>query len=219
MLEFHMFFTYKSTEILEVGRIVVVPWGKKESIATIAEIIDTQKDSSITIKDIKVITDNIINKKYLEFILWISEHYLAPVISIADVAGLNRNFKLKQNNNKNTVLEDTSTLNYDYIEKALLNIHLNEAQDVVYNKIKNSTKRYLLEGVTGSGKTYVYLKVALDTVVHGKQVLILLPEILLSKQIKQDAWSKVDVHSDVKGYSTEPRSEDNHPEIINNTSE
>jgi len=44
---------------------------------------------------------------------------------------------------------------------------------------------YLLQGVTGSGKTEVYLAAAAECMVAGGQVLILLPEINLTPQFRQ----------------------------------
>ena len=60
-------------------------------------------------------------------------------------------------------------------------------QDAVYNKIleKINKKKYkpiFLDGVTGSGKTEVYFKLIKHFLVNKKQVLVLIPEIALSKQ-------------------------------------
>lgn len=41
----------------------------------------------------------------------------------------------------------------------------------------------LLDGVTGSGKTEVYLEAVAEAVAHGRQALVLLPEIALSAQV------------------------------------
>jgi primosomal protein N' (replication factor Y) len=41
----------------------------------------------------------------------------------------------------------------------------------------------LLDGVTGSGKTAVYLEAVAETIRHGKQALILMPEIALTAQV------------------------------------
>ena len=40
----------------------------------------------------------------------------------------------------------------------------------------------MLEGVTGSGKTEVYFEAIAEALRHGRQVLVLLPEIALSAQ-------------------------------------
>ena len=46
-------------------------------------------------------------------------------------------------------------------------------------------KNVLLHGVTSSGKTHLYLEKIEETIANGKNVLFLLPEIALTKQIIQ----------------------------------
>ena len=46
----------------------------------------------------------------------------------------------------------------------------------------NSSKPFLLHGVTGSGKTEIYLRAVEETIAAGKQAIIMVPEIALTPQ-------------------------------------
>lgn len=65
---------------------------------------------------------------------------------------------------------------------------LSDAQETAYRQIKESFEKHfvtLLFGVTGSGKTEIYMKLIKEQLEQGRQVLFLLPEIALTTQLIQ----------------------------------
>ena len=65
-------------------------------------------------------------------------------------------------------------------------LDLNEEQKKVIEKVlknKNNSKTYLLYGVTGAGKTEVYMDIIENIVKTGKSAIMLVPEISLTPQI------------------------------------
>ncbi len=58
-----------------------------------------------------------------------------------------------------------------------------EQQKAIDTIKKNPHGTYLIHGVTGSGKTEVYLQLVEDVIKNGKQAIVLVPEISLTPQI------------------------------------
>ncbi len=76
-------------------------------------------------------------------------------------------------------------INFNSI-KADATLQLSDQQQISFNQINNEfqTKEVcLLHGVTGSGKTEIYIKLIEDYLITNRQILFLLPEIALTTQL------------------------------------
>ena len=88
---------------------------------------------------------------------------------------------------KNILLEEKEeNYRYNLINEEKIKFNLNEEQQKIYKEIFNfinTNETFLLYGVTGSGKTNVYMKVIEDVIKNNKTAILLVPEISLTPQI------------------------------------
>ncbi len=83
-----------------------------------------------------------------------------------------------------------SGLDMQQERKALLPMQKQCAGQVISDYRNGIRKTYLLHGITGSGKTEVYLEIMEEVIRQGGQVIFLIPEISLTWQMVQRFYSR-----------------------------
>ena len=176
-------FTYKSKDIIKKGERVVVPFGNKSIIGIVVKKVSKPK-SLKGLKEIIEITDDHIafDKSEFKTILWASDYYHHP---IGEVFFSFLPTLLRKKNNK-TVKATGEIAKYKLNEKNK-NFKLTQEQSTNLDKL-NKINRFdpsLIYGVTGSGKTEIYLQLAEKLIQKNKSVLVLVPEINLIPQLEK----------------------------------
>jgi len=162
-------FTYSSESDITKRTLVRVPFGAKRKIGVVLS--KTKKPIFKTKKIIEVI-DIKISDSSLNFIDWYQKYYLAK--GGQAFTQLLPGYLSKPKPILKTKEEESPALS------------LNDDQKKAVVKITTHSKPTILHGITGSGKTRIYIALILEQLAKGKNSLLLYPEISLSPQIMQE---------------------------------
>lgn len=167
--------TYAFEGTLKTGQIISVPVGTQITIAVVEKEVSVPKFETKSI--IAIIEDTALPTPLVKLHHWISEYYMthpAHVWRSILPSGLMK--KRRQPKGEHTIPTREKT-----------NFKLNQAQQKAVDTImQHPSRTHLLHGVTGSGKTAVYIEAAKQTIAAGQSVIILVPEIALTSQLVAD---------------------------------
>jgi primosomal protein N' (replication factor Y) len=107
----------------------------------------------------------------IELAKWMSEYYFSPIQKCLNLFLPPKFYKSKDIKEKES--------------KKIENKHnlTNDQKEVIEKILKTNKKFTLLHGITGSGKTEVYVNLVEEYIAQGKQCLLIVPEISLTPQM------------------------------------
>ena len=184
-IKFDQAFTYSVDASLDLkkGDYVLVPFRSKEIVGVVWEK-DIKAPKNIKIKKIiSKINFPSLSDKNIEFIKRFSEYNLSSLGMTFKLFFYEKGF-LSLLKNKN--LSDYEEYNIQNIQKENLSqVQKKSLKEIIKNLEFKKYSTTLIHGVTGSGKTLIYFEIIKQALKKNAQVLVLLPEIALTKQIAQ----------------------------------
>lgn len=164
---------------LKIGQRVKVPFGRRDMTGVIVGLIDESAFPAEKLKSITTLIDSrpLIPEKLLTLYHWASDYYQHPIGEV--ILGT-----LPKKIRDGFVCDSDSVGDGDSDGDHQPTFELSSEQKNAIDII-SQTKQFqpfLLHGVTGSGKTEVYLRVIADALKKNQQALVLVPEISLTPQ-------------------------------------
>jgi primosomal protein N' (replication factor Y) len=166
-------------ELFQRGQSVLVPLGSRKAHGVVLRTTREKPPEGIKLKPIAGTPEErpLIPKPYMDWLEWLANYYIFPLGMVVETMFPPLSKETKRASKKSPAVKD--------YEERTPPPPLTEEQKSVLASLseKKDFQVHLLHGVTGSGKTEVYLSLLEKTLEEGKNGLVLVPEISLTPQL------------------------------------
>ncbi len=165
---------FEAAHLIQPGSLVAVPYGKKEIRGVVIKLHDTAPEFATKPISELIYESPVLTPELIETATWMAEYYHESLRDCIETVMIFRK-KVRLPKQKKTAEAELARA------PVVLTPEQQTAFDVITSSL-DSHATYLLHGVTGSGKTEVYLQIMEQVLAAGKQVVYLVPEIALTPQ-------------------------------------
>ncbi len=167
-------FNYHSIKPLPPGSFIQAPFSGRKINGIVLNSVD--KPINYKTKPVEHFDEfkSHLSPENLKWAKWLSTYYCHPIGQVLNLFFPPLKYKEKKKKEPKIKLQD--------------DLVLSSEQKKVYEDISkelDSFKTHLIHGVTGSGKTEIYLQLIRKVISEKKQALVLVPEISLTPQLEQ----------------------------------
>jgi primosomal protein N' (replication factor Y) (superfamily II helicase) len=188
-----------------IGQMAIVPWGTAVRAAVVFGITDNPKSAPEKIRTIKELVPGapVFSSDWLQLVEFAANYYhcgpgelAVPVIpKVMRKAPSSSRRTIEQRRSKAAQVALKGKATDANVKSALPNLTPDQAQVLEAIGTTSVFKTHLLFGVTGSGKTELYLRLIAQQLALGGQVLLIVPEIGLTPQLLKIVETRFPKHT------------------------
>ncbi|MFZ6777610.1 primosomal protein N' [Undibacterium sp. Ji83W] len=173
----------------QIGQLVALPFGRQEVVGLIMDVVSETEVPSAKLRDVIAVRHELLamNKEWLALCQFAAEYYQRPIGEVA-IPALPKNLKAIKTVSLQRAIKKLDKLPELADVSPVGEPQLNPEQQAAVDAVATAEgyAPHLLFGVTGSGKTEVYLQTAAKVLAKNPdaQILILVPEINLTPQLE-----------------------------------
>lgn len=165
-------FTYSSSDSLPIGQIVSIPIGKSMATGIIMRSVPKPEYDTREISTAAAIPP--LPLAVIETAVWMSDYYATPLATVLQTVLPAGVMKKRRNRESTLHVHPRDRTNF---------VFTTDQTNAIEQLSKMTPGTAILHGITGSGKTAVYIELARQELAQGKSVIMLVPEIALTSQL------------------------------------